>query len=223
MQQTRSISGHSPLEPTSCRFEAGDRIRLEIASSAFPLSTATPRAVFLHLWQPHGTGASPHSSFTTASSEPSVLVLSGNRDGEMSESSSVLQIEFNGVSKHYGSGRPILDSIDLAVQKLEFVTLIGPSGCGKSTILKLVSGLTPPSAGVIRIDGMTPENARETISFIFQDATLLPWRTVRKNVGLGLELNNIMAGRRENKVTGMLELVGLAHVSMPTRGNFPAG
>ena len=131
----------------------------------------------------------------------------------MSESSSVLQIEFNGVSKHYGSGRPILDSIDLAVQKLEFVTLIGPSGCGKSTILKLVSGLTPPSAGVIRIDGMTPENARETISFIFQDATLLPWRTVRKNVGLGLELNNIMAGRRENKVTGMLELVGLAHVS----------
>ena len=75
--------------------------------------------------------------------------------------------------------------------KGEFVSLIGPSGCGKSTLLKLISGLTNASSGSILVDGMTPVNARETISYIFQDATLLPWRTVTSNVGLGLELEHV--------------------------------
>jgi len=92
----------------------------------------------------------------------------------MSPDSNVPQIEFDSVTKSYGTGRLVLQSIDMEILKGEFVSVIGPSGCGKSTVLKLISGLTPPSAGAIRIDGMTPENARETISFIFQDATLLP-------------------------------------------------
>ncbi len=57
----------------------------------------------------------------------------------------------------------------LEIGKGEFVTLIGPSGCGKSTLLKLISGLTAPSSGTIRVDGLTPKNAREIVSFIFQD------------------------------------------------------
>jgi NitT/TauT family transport system ATP-binding protein len=93
------------------------------------------------------------------------------------------------------------------------VTLIGPSGCGKSTVLKLISGLTPPSDGTIRIDGMTPKDARETISFIFQDATLLPWRTVRDNVGLGLELERAASDRRKKTTAAVLELVGLQDVA----------
>jgi NitT/TauT family transport system ATP-binding protein len=121
-------------------------------------------------------------------------------------------IEFTHVSKRYGNAQPVLDSIDLDVLKGEFVTLIGPSGCGKSTILKLISGLTPPSAGMIRVDGMLPRNARETVSYIFQDATLLPWRTVRQNVGLGLELEGVGKVRRE-KSAALLELVGLAEVA----------
>jgi len=126
--------------------------------------------------------------------------------------SSVPQIQFEGVIKSYGTGRLILQSIDLEILKGEFVSLIGPSGCGKSTLLKLIAGLTPPSAGTIDVDGMTPENARETMSFIFQDATLLPWRTVTENVGLGLELEHMVSQRRIEKVASLLELVGLGEV-----------
>jgi NitT/TauT family transport system ATP-binding protein len=63
------------------------------------------------------------------------------------------------------------------------------------------------------VDGMTPTNAREIISYIFQDATLLPWRTVRQNVGLGLELEGVSKVRRADKTTALLELVGLGHVA----------
>jgi NitT/TauT family transport system ATP-binding protein len=122
-------------------------------------------------------------------------------------------IEFADVTKRYGNAQPVLDSIDLDVLKGEFVTLIGPSGCGKSTVLKLISGLTPPSSGTIRIDGMLPKDARETVSYIFQDATLLPWRTVRQNVGLGLELEGVSKDRREEKSSALLDLVGLAEVA----------
>jgi NitT/TauT family transport system ATP-binding protein len=122
-------------------------------------------------------------------------------------------IEIAGVSKRYGNARAVLDSIDLTVYKEEFVTLIGPSGCGKSTVLKLISGLTVPSNGTIRVDGMTPVNARQLVSYIFQDATLLPWRTVRQNVGLGLELEGVTKDRRAGSITALLELVGLGHVA----------
>ena len=123
------------------------------------------------------------------------------------------QIEFAEVSKQYANGRPILDRLSLTVSKGEFLSIVGPSGCGKSTILKLISGLTPSTSGKILVDGMTPKDARETMSFIFQDATLLPWRTVRANVGLGLELERVTADKQAEKVNSLLELVGLSHVS----------
>jgi NitT/TauT family transport system ATP-binding protein len=131
----------------------------------------------------------------------------------MISDSQVAQIEFERVTKSYGAGRLVLESIDLKILKGEFASLIGPSGCGKSTVLKLISGLTQPSGGTIRVDGMTPENARETMSFIFQDATLLPWRTVTENVGLGLELERVESQRRREKVASLLELVGLSEVA----------
>ncbi len=122
-------------------------------------------------------------------------------------------IEITDVSKRYGNAPAVLDAVDLYVLKEEFVTLIGPSGCGKSTVLKLISGLTAPSSGTVRVDGMTPTNAREIVSYIFQDATLLPWRTVRQNVGLGLELEGVSKDRRSARTTELLELVGLGHVA----------
>jgi len=131
----------------------------------------------------------------------------------MTETFVAPQVEFAGVSKSYAGGRRVLDSFDLTVAKGEFVTLLGSSGCGKSTVLKLISGLTPPSSGTIRIDGMTPKNARETVSYIFQDATLLPWRTVRQNVGLGLELEGVNGDRRRQKSAALLDLVGLGEVA----------
>jgi NitT/TauT family transport system ATP-binding protein len=123
------------------------------------------------------------------------------------------EVEFVGVAKHYGNGHTVLEAIDLTIEKGEFVSIIGPSGCGKSTVLKLISGLAMPSAGTIRVDGMTPKNARETVSYIFQDATLLPWRTVRRNVALALELEGASSGQREAKTRSLLDLVGLRAVA----------
>src|SRR5262249_17715606 len=134
--------------------------------------------------------------------------------GRMSSGVEAPMIELTNVGKRYGNANnAVLDSVDLYVLKGEFVTLIGPSGCGKSTVLRLISGLTPPTAGTLRVDGMTPVNAREVISYIFQDATLLPWRTVRQNVGLGLELEGVSRERRAEKIASLLELVGLSHVA----------
>jgi NitT/TauT family transport system ATP-binding protein len=123
------------------------------------------------------------------------------------------EIEIAGLTKRYGDGNPVLDLAQLTVRRQEFVSILGPSGCGKSTILKLISGLTLPTGGTVRVEGMTPREAREIISFIFQDPTLLPWRTVTDNVGLGLELEGSPRSQREEKVTALLDLVGLRHVA----------
>ncbi len=116
------------------------------------------------------------------------------------------------VTKRYGRGEPVIEELSFTIAPGEFVGILGPSGCGKSTLLRLVAGLTGLTSGKILVDGMTPIDARETISFIFQDPTLLPWRTVRENVGLSLELEGAERARRESKVDALLTMVGLAHV-----------
>ena len=131
----------------------------------------------------------------------------------MTSERSVPMIELSSLTKRYGDGQPILDSVNLTISKGEFVTLIGPSGCGKSTMLKLISGLALPTSGTISVDGLTPKNAREIISFIFQDATLLPWRTVAQNVGVGLELEGVGKVPRNEKTSQLIELVGLQHMA----------
>ena len=125
----------------------------------------------------------------------------------------VPEIELHAVTKRFRNAAVAVESISLTIQRGQFVTFLGPSGCGKSTLLKLVSGLSPASDGVVRVNGMTPANAREMMSFIFQDATLLPWRTVEKNVGLGLELEYATRDVRKRRVHDMLQLVGLGHVA----------
>ncbi|QHN02978.1 ABC transporter ATP-binding protein [Granulicella sp. WH15] len=122
-------------------------------------------------------------------------------------------VNLESVTKVYGQGSPILGDLSVSIAPGEFVSIIGPSGCGKSTLLKLVAGLSPVTSGTIAVDGMTPVNAREITSFIFQDPTLLPWRTVRKNVGLGLELEGVTRERQESTVDSLLALVGLEHVA----------
>ncbi len=125
----------------------------------------------------------------------------------------VPEIAFQSVSKRYRDAAVALERVSLTIDRGEFVTFLGPSGCGKSTLLKLVAGLSPVSGGMVRVNGMTPENAREMMSFIFQDATLMPWRTVEQNVGLGLELDHAARPLRKERVSRMLELVGLRHVA----------
>jgi NitT/TauT family transport system ATP-binding protein len=125
----------------------------------------------------------------------------------------VPEIALQSVTKRFKNAAVALQEISLTVDRGEFVTFLGPSGCGKSTLLKLVSGLSPASGGAVQVNGMTPENAREMMSFIFQDATLLPWRTVERNVGLGLELEHAARDARKERVAQMLKLVGLDHVA----------
>jgi NitT/TauT family transport system ATP-binding protein len=126
-------------------------------------------------------------------------------------------IEIREVSKTYPNGTHVLDRISLNIQPSELVSIIGPSGCGKSTLLKLVAGLSPLSSGKISIDGMEPVDAREIMAFMFQDATLLPWRTVQRNVELTLELHGESRARRKEKAKAVLALVGLTNVA----GQYP--
>jgi len=131
----------------------------------------------------------------------------------MRPAETVPMIHLAGVSKQFANGHPVLGPVELKIEKGEFVTLLGPSGCGKSTLLKLIAGLTAASSGTVRVDGLTPKNAREVVSFIFQDPTLLPWRNVLENVCLGLELEEVRRERRRKKASELLELVRLGDVS----------
>lgn len=122
------------------------------------------------------------------------------------------EIAFNHVSKRY-RGNPVLEDIDLTIAKGRIVSILGPSGCGKSTLLKMIAGLAPVTSGAIAVNGMAPAEARSIISYIFQDATLLPWRTVERNVQLGLELGGASRELRREKTDEMLALVGLPAVA----------
>lgn len=102
----------------------------------------------------------------------------------------------------------VLDAIDLAIAPGEFVALVGQSGCGKSTILRLLAGLETPSAGAVEVDGQSVTGPAPERALAFQDATLLPWRTVRENVGLGPQARGRLAAN-ERRITAALELVGL--------------
>lgn len=131
---------------------------------------------------------------------------------------SVPELLLTNVTKRFGSDNkpdaaPVLDSISLTIDRGEFVTLLGPSGCGKSTLLKLVAGLSPLTSGEIAVNGMTPINARPMVSFVFQDATLLPWRTVEKNVALALELEGRPRDETAQTTQSLLQLVDLSHVA----------
>jgi NitT/TauT family transport system ATP-binding protein len=121
-------------------------------------------------------------------------------------------VNFTSLQKRYGDGPFVLDGISLQVQPGDFITFIGPSGCGKSTVLKLVSGLSPWTAGGLSVAGVKPRQARDRQAFIFQDATLLPWLTARHNIELPLRLRGVPTEERVAKARRMLGLVGLGDV-----------
>jgi NitT/TauT family transport system ATP-binding protein len=114
--------------------------------------------------------------------------------------------------KEYADTKVVFRDLSFDVAAGEFVSLLGPSGCGKSTLLKMIAGLTASSGGSIDVGGRTPAGAREMMSFVFQDATLLPWRTVERNVELALELDRLARPKRAGRVEAVLRLVGLGDV-----------
>ena len=124
-------------------------------------------------------------------------------------------IEVTGVDRVFGKRRQqvvALDSVDLTVAAGEFVSLIGPSGCGKSTLLRLVADLDTPTSGTISVFGKPARQARtdQDYGIAFQQAGLLPWRSVAANVALPLELHGAKGSERKKRVAELLELVGLS-------------
>lgn len=111
-----------------------------------------------------------------------------------------------------GANVTALTGIDLVVGAGEFVSLIGPSGCGKSTLLRLIADLDEPTGGDIRVFGQTARAARlgHAYGIAFQQAGLLPWRTVAANIELPLELHGIDRAARRARVAELVDLVGLA-------------
>ena len=103
-----------------------------------------------------------------------------------------------------------LDGIDLKVMDGEFVSIVGPSGCGKTTFLSVVDGLIPASAGRILVDGRVVTKPGPDRAVVFQDASLLPWRTVLGNVRYGLECLKIGAREAKERATHFINLVGLS-------------
>ena len=111
----------------------------------------------------------------------------------------------------YGPLQALRD-VNLAVAPGEFVSLVRPSGSGKSTLLRIIAGLTEPSSGRVRVDGMTPDEARQARRYgiVFQTPTLYGWRTVADNVALPLEISGVARDEREARTAEVLDLVGLA-------------
>ena len=108
-----------------------------------------------------------------------------------------------------------LQEINFNMGSQEFLCVLGPSGSGKSTLLRLIAGLLQPSSGSITFRGV---QSRPRIGLVFQHANLMPWRSVRENVALPLELCGLPKGEIERRVEDMLELVGLTEFG----GSWPA-
>ena len=108
---------------------------------------------------------------------------------------------------------PVLRNVSFDVRQGEIVSLVGESGCGKTTLLRSIQGLVQHDAGDILVDGVAVKSPGRDRGFVFQHASLLPWRSARSNVEFGLELQGMPKADRARAVTRLLELVGLAHAA----------
>lgn len=111
-------------------------------------------------------------------------------------------VSFRGADKVYGNGFRALAPIDLSVRRGEITVLVGPSGCGKTTLLRMAAGLTDPTEGTMTRD-------TDRMSYVFQDPTLLAWRTVQANVEVIAKLQKVPRQERRARAEAAIEMVGL--------------
>jgi NitT/TauT family transport system ATP-binding protein len=134
--------------------------------------------------------------------------------------------EIERVSKTYARNSLVaLEDVHLTINDGEFVSVIGSSGCGKSTLLKIMAGLMPPTTGRVVLDGKPVVGSRPDIGMMFQQATLLPWKTTIENVVMPIELREGKAKAKTAKAKAMklLELVGLGDFANVYPGELSGG
>ncbi len=119
-----------------------------------------------------------------------------------STATGIESLSFEHIGMIFPDGTEAVRDVSFSIRKGEFVTVVGPSGCGKSTLLKIASGLLEPTAGRVVVD-------RDRLGYVFQDATLLPWRTVKGNVELFAELHDMPKPERARLAEEAIQLVGL--------------
>jgi ABC-type nitrate/sulfonate/bicarbonate transport system ATPase subunit len=112
------------------------------------------------------------------------------------------------VSQRFGD-LVVLDRLRFSIGANEFLCLLGRSGCGKTTVANLMAGLLPCSEGSVTIDGVPADPRRHELAFVFQEPSLWPWRTVRNNIKIGLEIKHVPRHEIDRRVREMIELVGL--------------
>ena len=120
----------------------------------------------------------------------------------MAASTATGYLSFDRIGMVFPDGTEAIRDVSFTVDKGEFVTVVGPSGCGKSTLLKIASGLLDPTRGSVLVD-------RERLGYVFQDPTLLPWRTVQQNVELLPELHGMGKAERGALAKRSIDTVGL--------------
>jgi NitT/TauT family transport system ATP-binding protein len=126
----------------------------------------------------------------------------------------VIALELERVSRDFttpdGRGYRALDDVSLSISAGSFTAIVGPSGCGKSTLLNIAAGLLAPSTGSVRVDGEALTGLNRRATYMFQQDALLPWKTVRENVALGLTLAGVSKPQAHARSDAWLERVGLA-------------
>jgi NitT/TauT family transport system ATP-binding protein len=120
-----------------------------------------------------------------------------------------LRLELDRVRLSY-TGEPVVDGLSLAAQPGEILVLTGPSGCGKSTVLRALAGLLKPDAGQVLADGSPVTTTSRDRGMVFQDSALLPWRTVRSNIELALQLRGVARSGRRERAERWIDEVGLS-------------
>jgi NitT/TauT family transport system ATP-binding protein len=134
----------------------------------------------------------------------------------------MIALELDHVSREFttpdGGTYRALDDISFAVPAGAFVAIVGPSGCGKSTLLNIAAGLLAPSSGSVRVDGEPLVGLCRRATYMFQQDALLPWKTVRENVALGLTLGGVARAAANARADAWLARVGLA----PFAAHYPS-
>ena len=119
------------------------------------------------------------------------------------------KIEVRELSKHFGD-LVVLDRINFDIYDGEFLCVVGPTGCGKTTFCNVVTNLTPATSGSVKLDGEKINFKKHNVSFVFQEPSCLPWRTVYDDVKIGLEIKGYPSHEIKERVERVMDMTGLA-------------